>query len=67
MHRLWTKQEIEILKNLWEKVSLEDIAKVLIERSERAIYDKALKIGLPPAQAEIDLDYYRKLLEMKKG
>ena len=69
----WIKEEETILKRLWDipEVSLEEMTKVLKTRSVDAIKMKAKSLGLPLISArqtpELDLEYYRKLMEVVEG
>lgn len=69
----WIKAEEAVLREMWEnpEISLKDMTKVLKTRSVDAIKMKARSIGLvhlsnrsPP---EVDLEYYRKLMEVVEG
>lgn len=45
-YRQWTTQEIDVLNNLWGRVSVEDIAAEL-GRSKWSVYGQARQQGLP--------------------
>ena len=72
--QLWSDEETEILRELWPnpKVSKEDIRKVFSSRSWTSITHKAyecdeLKNFTSYRNAEINLEYYKKLMSKVKG
>ena len=67
MRSLWSKKEIEILKELWGKVPIEDLCKILMSRSECAIRRQARTLKLLHYEPAIDLEYYEELMRLKKG
>jgi len=67
LSRLWTEKEIEILKTMIGKFSVEEICDVLKNRTAGGIRIKAYGLGLALFEPEIDLEYYAKLMKVKKG
>lgn len=73
MGKFWSKQEEDVLKQLWDKeeISYEDILKVFVERPGTAIEKKAYSLGLKTRsqriKTKLDEDYLRKLLEVTEG
>jgi len=68
--RRWSEQELKILEELYtsDKVTLDDIAKVLVGRSRESIIAKAHKMKWTrPAGAAMDLEYYKQLQEVIEG
>ena len=63
----WSEKEEEILRTLWGKVEIEEIAKVLKGRSNAGIVKKAHVLKLGPIQVEIDLEYYAELIKVTEG
>ena len=69
----WSKEEETILKEMWENpaITLEEMTKVLKTRNLETIRKKARALHLPlvseRVKPEIDLEYYRKLMEVVKG
>ena len=73
MGRLWSKRGENLLKQLWEneKISYEDILRVFLDRTEKAIECKAMELGLKPrsqrVKERIDEEWLKKLLEVTEG
>ena len=69
----WTKEEEDILERLWlnPKVIWEDIERVFVNRTRRAIRHKIIQLRLPNYTAiratSIDKEYLRQLLEVIEG
>lgn len=69
----WTEKELQLLRELWDdpNITPRDMTKVLKSRSADAIKMKAKHLGLPPhstrRKPEIDLEYYKQLMEVKEG
>ena len=63
----WSEKELEILKKMWRKFSIEEICEVLKSRTFIAVRHKANSIGLPTFEPEIDLEQYAKMMEVKEG
>jgi len=67
-HRSWSKEEVEILRELYGKVPNAEIAKVLTNRSGTSILKKANTLGLHyPRGGEIDYEYLKRLNKIVKG
>jgi hypothetical protein len=58
----WKEEENQILEQLWGKCSLSEIAKVLMDRTEGAIYRRAHDKGLDKKiKPKIDYKYLKNL------
>ena len=73
MRKYWTEEEDDILRDLWnnENVTMEDMMKVLVGRTESAISNRTRRLGLPSPtfrnKSTINYEYYRKLMEVVEG
>lgn len=73
MRKFWTEEEDKILIELWdnENITIDDMKKVLIGRTESAITNRAARLKLPPPayrrKSIIDYRYYKKLMEVIEG
>lgn len=69
----WMEEEKTLLKEMWgnPEISIKDMTKVLKTRSIDAIKMKARSLELPHLSnrqpPEVDLEYYRKLMEVVEG
>jgi len=69
----WTEEELRLLKEMWDipDVPLDDMAQVLKTRNKDTIRKKAADIGLCPVSERkkpvVDLEYYKKLMEVVDG
>ncbi len=69
----WTEEEEEILKRLWlsPKIIWEDMEKVFIHRTRKALLSKAIQLRLPSYTSirtkGIDKEYFKQLLEVIEG
>jgi len=62
----WTEKEDEILRQLWGKVLIDEIMKVLTQRTKPAVQQRATGLKLGEAKTEeptIDFEYLKKLQE----
>ena len=72
-YRYWTEEEEETLKRLWinPKVSLEDIERVFVDRTQKAILAKVNQLKLPlyttVRASKIDKEYLKQLYEVIEG
>lgn len=65
--RHWSKEEIKILRKLYGKVPIQELRKVLKDRSVHSIQKKASTLNLHyPTGGEIDYEYLKKLTEIIK-
>jgi len=63
--KLWTKEEEDILRKLYGKVPIEEIMKVLKDRTYHAIMKKASYLGLKfHFKSNIDYEYLNKLMKL---
>lgn len=64
MRKLWTEDEIAVLRELWGKVSKEELCKLFgRKRSFHSIICKANEVGLPSLHAKsyVDAEYVAEL------
>jgi hypothetical protein len=61
--RSWSKEELLVLFNHYQSVSVEEISKLLPNRTRSSIHSKASRLGLEcgvqcPRHVEVDLDFF---------
>lgn len=70
MYKYWSPKEISLLKELYPKLRVKDLAKIFPERTNATIVVKALSLGLPSAklwQSEENNILYKNFAEAPEG